>query len=179
MLNTVETRNEKQVPVTYTMPSRHIRFSRCYKQVFTNGNSLSRCRIIWKGEFVGVIHKHSTEKFWNIMYVNEQPETREFSHLRGTKTWLKNETRKVKFMNKLDRLANKVGLKFYRTGHEEYDIYFDGEEVGFVYQPSTEDCRVCLSITNKEFIKMMPEQKDVYALDHMGKTKEFLSEYIH
>ena len=179
MLNQVETRDEKQRPVTYTMPSENIRFSRCYKQVYSNGNSLSRCRVIWKGEFVGVIHKHSTSKVWGIMYVNEQPAKEEFRTLTAAKAWLKNETRKVKFMDELDRLANKVGFRFERTGVEEYDIFYDGKEVGFVYQPSYEDCRVCLSITNPEFIKMMPEQKDVFTLDYIWRTKEFLIEYIH
>ena len=116
MLNQVETRDEKQRPVSYTNPSENIRFSRSYKQQYSNGNSLSRCRVIWKGEFVGVIHKHSTSKVWGIMYVNEQPAKEEFRTLTAAKAWLKNETRKVKFMDELDRLANKVGFRFERTG---------------------------------------------------------------
>ena len=179
MLNQVQTRNEKQHPVTFTNPSEHIRFSRSFKQMFSNGNSLSRCRAIWKGEFVAMIYKRSTEKMWNVLYINEELETREFSTLRAAKTWIKMETRQVDYMNKLDRLAKKVSLKFHRTGQNEYDITYDGKEVGFVYQPSYEDCRVCLSITNPEFIKMMPEQKDVFTLDYIWRTKEFLIEYIH
>ena len=179
MLNQVENRTENRRIVSFKNPSEHIKFSRCYKQVFTNGKSLSRVRVFWKGEFVAAIFKRSDEKMWSILYVNKELETVEFSHLRGTKNWLKNETKKVGFMEKLDRLVNKVGLKFERTSHGEYDIYFDGKEVGFVYQPSTEEHRVCLSITNKEFIKMIPGSKGVYAIPNFGEVKEFLSEYIH
>ena len=180
MLNQVETRNEKQHPVTFTMPSEHIRFSRSYKQVFNNGNSLSRCRVIWKGEFVAMIYKRSTEKMWGAIYVDQEPETVEFSTLRAAKTWLKTETKKVEFMNKLDRLAKKVSLKFHRTGQNEYDISYDGKELGFCYQPSYDDCRrSCLVITNDEFIKMIPDQKTTHEFDLMWKVKEFLNEYIH
>ena len=134
MLNQVETRDEKQRPVSYTNPSENIRFSRSYKQQYSNGNSLSRCRVFWKGEFVGVIHKHSTSKVWGIMYVNEQPATEEFRTLTAAKAWLKNETRQVKFMDELDRLANKVGFRFERTGQNEYDIFLRRQR-----------SRVCLS----------------------------------